>query len=198
MSQEIVIAPPGTLTVATGDGMAVPRILGDAGDRAARRFLEFFATIRNRNTRSAYYTACMRFFAWCGQHRIGGIDDIELLHVAAYIEVLGEDFEKPTVKQHLAAVRMLFDAGNGPGHRHEPGACRARAEACRQDRQDNRAGRRRGADASGQHRPFNRRRSARPGADRPHDYRFARIRAAVAMNVEDYHARGKRWWAAPA
>jgi site-specific recombinase XerD len=35
--------------------------------------------------------------------------DIEPLHVAAYIEALGKDFEKPTVKQHLAAIRMLFD-----------------------------------------------------------------------------------------
>jgi hypothetical protein len=28
---------------------------------------------------------------------------------AAYIRGLGKDFEKPTVKQHLAAIRMLFD-----------------------------------------------------------------------------------------
>jgi hypothetical protein len=34
---------------------------------------------------------------------------IEPLHVAAYVEGLGKDFEKPTVKQHLAAIRMLFD-----------------------------------------------------------------------------------------
>jgi len=50
-----------------------------------------------------------RFFAWCEHHQLGGIDDIEPLHVAAYIEALGKDFEKPTVKQHLAAIRMLFD-----------------------------------------------------------------------------------------
>ena len=29
---------------------------------------------------------------------------IEPLHVAAYVEALGKDFEKPTVKQHLAGV----------------------------------------------------------------------------------------------
>jgi hypothetical protein len=29
----------------------------------------------------------------------------ELLHVAAYIDGLCKDFEKPTVKQHLAATR---------------------------------------------------------------------------------------------
>jgi hypothetical protein len=32
------------------------------------------------------------------QHKIGGLVDIEPLHVAAYIEALGKDFEKPTVK----------------------------------------------------------------------------------------------------
>ena len=46
---------------------------------------------------------------WCDHHQIGEIADIEPLHVAAYIEALGNDFEKPTVKQHLAAIRMLFD-----------------------------------------------------------------------------------------
>ena len=40
---------------------------------------------------------------------LGQLADIEPLHVAAYIEALGKDFEKPTVKQHLAAIRMLFD-----------------------------------------------------------------------------------------
>jgi hypothetical protein len=46
---------------------------------------------------------------WCDQNQIGQLADIEPLHVAAYIEALGKDFEKPTVKQHLAAIRMLFD-----------------------------------------------------------------------------------------
>jgi hypothetical protein len=36
-----------------------------AGDKAVRRFLEFFAaTIRNKNTRMAYYRTAARFFAW--------------------------------------------------------------------------------------------------------------------------------------
>ena len=92
------------------NGMLVPRVIAAAGDQAARRFLEFFAaTIRNKNTRMAYYRAVVRFFEWCDKHKIGEIADIEPLHVAAYIEALGKDFEKPTVKQHLAAIRMLFD-----------------------------------------------------------------------------------------
>jgi site-specific recombinase XerD len=97
-------------SVAARAGMLVPRVIAEAGDQAARRFLEFFAaTIRNKNTRQAYYHATVRFFAWCDRHKIGEIADIEPLHVAAYIEALGKDFEKPTVKQHLAAIRMLFD-----------------------------------------------------------------------------------------
>jgi integrase/recombinase XerD len=88
----------------------VPAIIADAGYAAARRFLEFFAaTIRNKNTRMAYYRACCRFFAWCDEHRIGQLADIELLHVAAYIEATQTGFEKPSVTQHLAAIRMLFD-----------------------------------------------------------------------------------------
>ncbi len=56
----------------------MPRVIAAAGDQAARRFLEFFAaTIRNKNTRMAYYHACVRFFAWCDRHRIGEIADIE-------------------------------------------------------------------------------------------------------------------------
>jgi len=90
--------------------MLAPRVVAAAGEHASRRFLEFFAaTIRNKNTRQAYYHACVRFFAWCDRHKIGEIADIEPLHVAAYIEALGKTFEKPTVKQHLAAIRMLFD-----------------------------------------------------------------------------------------
>jgi hypothetical protein len=53
-------------------GFAVPAVIADAGEHAARRFLEFFAaTIRNKNTRMAYYRAACHFFAWVEQHRIG-------------------------------------------------------------------------------------------------------------------------------
>src|SRR4051794_22931677 len=90
--------------------IVLPAAIAAAGDHAARRFLEFFAaTIRNKNTRMAYYRACLRFFDWCEQHRIGTLADIEPLHVAAYIETMQTGFEKPSVKQHLAAIRMLFD-----------------------------------------------------------------------------------------
>src|ERR1700693_3142792 len=52
--------------------MAVPATIAAAGDHAARRFLEFFAaTIRNKNTRMAYYRAVTEFFAWVERHKIG-------------------------------------------------------------------------------------------------------------------------------
>jgi hypothetical protein len=97
MNREVVISESKALAVATRDGISVPRLIAAAGDQAARRFLEFFAaTIRNKNTRMAYYRAAARFFAWCDHHKIGEIADIEPLHVAAYVEGLGKDFEKPT------------------------------------------------------------------------------------------------------
>src|SRR5439155_9349190 len=75
-----------------------------------RRFLEFFAAqIRNKNTRMAYHRAACHFFAWVERHQIGELADIEPIHVAAYIEVLQTTAAKPTVKLHLAAIRMLFD-----------------------------------------------------------------------------------------
>ena len=98
------------ISAAIAADVVVPVIIADAGDQAARRFLEFFAaTIRNKNTRMAYYHAVCRFFVWCDKHQLGGIADIEPLHVSAYIEAMQTGFEKPSVKQHLAAIRMLFD-----------------------------------------------------------------------------------------
>ena len=110
MGREIVISKGRGGVVATRAGFLVPGIVADAGDMAARRFLEFFAaTIRNKNTRAAYYRAVELFFVWCDRRRICALTDIEPLHVAAYIEGLQETMAKPTVKQHLAAIRMLFN-----------------------------------------------------------------------------------------
>src|SRR5580658_3066550 len=107
-SKALVVADSGSLAAATP--AAIPLLVRRAGRRAATRFLEFFAaTIRNKNTREAYFRACCRFLAWCEKHDLEDLVSIEPLHVAAYIEALGRDYEKPTVKQHLAAIRMLFD-----------------------------------------------------------------------------------------
>ena len=64
--------------------LAVLAVIACAGDHAARRFLEFFAaTIRNKNTRMAYYRAACHFFAWVERYEIGELADIEPIHVAA-------------------------------------------------------------------------------------------------------------------
>jgi site-specific recombinase XerD len=71
--------------------------------------VEFFtANIRNKNTRLAYAQAVGQFLRWCEKRRFT-LELIEPVVVAAYVEELMLRFEPPTVKQHLAAVRMLFD-----------------------------------------------------------------------------------------
>jgi integrase/recombinase XerD len=87
-----------------------PLAIKNEGERAQKRFLEFFtAQIRNENTREAYFRAACRFFAWCEKRSLG-LRAIEPIHVAAYIEAFTKsEASAPTVKQHLAAIRMLYD-----------------------------------------------------------------------------------------
>jgi hypothetical protein len=55
-------------SVSISGSVVIPAAIAGAGDHAVRRFLEFFAaTIRNRNTREAYYRAACSFFAWLEQ-----------------------------------------------------------------------------------------------------------------------------------
>src|SRR5262249_2232260 len=49
------------------------------------------------------------FFGWLEEYGIVELVDIEPIHAAAYVETLQGKAAKPTVKQHLHAVRMLFD-----------------------------------------------------------------------------------------
>jgi integrase/recombinase XerC len=88
----------------------LPAAILRASEQAPKRFLEFFAgSIRNPNTRRAYFRAVVRFFAWCERRGGTELSAIEPLHVAAYIEMRGKEVNKPSVKQELAAVRILFD-----------------------------------------------------------------------------------------
>jgi len=89
--------------------VCVPTIIARLGKPAARRFIEYFtANIRNANTRAAYARAVGQFLRWCERHRLE-LPQITPTAVAAYIEVLAAVRTAPTVKQHLAAVRMIFD-----------------------------------------------------------------------------------------
>ena len=88
---------------------SVPTIFAAAGQQAAWKFIEFFtANIRNVNTRAAYAQAVRQFSAWCDLHKLQ-LSQLTPFLVSAYIEDLGKTREKPTVKQHLAGIRMLFD-----------------------------------------------------------------------------------------
>jgi site-specific recombinase XerD len=100
-----------------------------AGENAAWRFLEFFtANIRNRNTRLAYARAIGQFFHWCERRRIR-LEQIHPSLIAAYIEQ--HSGEPPTIKQHLAAIRMLFDlAGCWADCSIQPCQLRSRTKAC--------------------------------------------------------------------
>src|ERR1039457_5739461 len=78
--------------------------------QAAKRVLEFFtAQINKDHTRKAYFNATRRFAEWCDARGIGRLADVHPFHVATFIKELQREFKPPTVKQHLAALRMLFD-----------------------------------------------------------------------------------------
>lgn len=77
-------------------------------ENAAHRTVEFFtARIRNPNTRKAYARSASDFARWCEKHGIIDLRRIQAIHIATYIEDLRLSI--PSVKQHLAALRMLFD-----------------------------------------------------------------------------------------
>ncbi|MFO0805497.1 MAG: tyrosine-type recombinase/integrase [Gemmataceae bacterium] len=173
----------------------LPRVIAKAGERACRRFVEFFtANIRNKNTRLAYAQAVGRFLTWCEKRRFE-LDLIEPVVVAAYVEELTGCYEPPTVKQHLAAIRMLFDwlvvgqvvpmnpasSVRGPKHVVKKGKTPVlSAKEAREllDSIDT-------SDVAGL------RDRALIGLM---VYSFARVSAAVGMDGEDYLQRGKRTW----
>ncbi len=87
----------------------VPALVAARGEAAAWRYVEFFtANIRNPNTRRAYTRACSQFFAWCEKRGLT-LAGIRPHDVGAYVEYLQDTAAAPSVKQSLAAIRMLFD-----------------------------------------------------------------------------------------
>jgi len=88
----------------------LPSLVEASGTRARMRFLEFFAAnIRNPHTRRAYSRAIADFLAWCADAGVPSIGAVQPLHVATWLEVRSQTLAAPTVKQHLAAIRHLFD-----------------------------------------------------------------------------------------
>ena len=171
----------------------VPAIIDRAGGQARKRFLEFFtATIRNENTRMAYARAVGTFFAWCREYRLELVD-IEPIHVAAYIE--RHPGSPPTVKQHLAAVRMLFDwLVVGQVLAMNPAA------SVRGPKHVVKRGKTPVLDADQARRLLDSIDTGKLSGLRDRAliavmvFSFARVSAAVGLKVEDYYQDGKRWW----
>jgi site-specific recombinase XerD len=143
----------------------------------------------------AYYRAVCDFSSWCDRHRIGGIADIGPLHVAAYIENLQQAMSKPMVKQHLAAIRMLFDwLVTGQVVPINP------AHSVRGPTHVVRTGKTTVLDADQARKLLDSIDAATlvglrgPAMISIMTFAFARIGAVVAMRVEDYYPKGKRWW----
>lgn len=110
MNEPAVLTPRQSAGLVPSGSASLPATIARAGRSVSERFLEFFtAQIRNPNTRDAYARAVGRFFAFIEQHLGLGLWDIKPFHVAAWVESLQAELAAPSVKQHLAAVRMLFD-----------------------------------------------------------------------------------------
>jgi site-specific recombinase XerD len=176
-------------------GHLFPKLIADAGEDARRRFIEFFtANIRNQNTRDAYMGAVAQFCRWC-EERSFSLELLEPIVLAAYIEELGRRLAKPSVKQHLAAIRMLFDylvlgqiiplnpatSVRGPKYVVKRGKTPALSADDARKLLDS-------IDTS----------TVVGLRDRAlvavMVYSFARISAVVGMNVEDFYPSGKRCW----
>jgi site-specific recombinase XerD len=171
----------------------LPALIANAGDGAAKRFFEFFtANIRNQNTRAAYAQAVAQFLQWCDDRGIA-LHRIEPIAVAAYIE--SHSGSDPTKKQHLAAIKMLFDwlvrgqilpsnpaaSVRGPKHIVRKGKTHVlSAEDARKL-----------LDSIDTTSLVGLRDRALIGVM---VFSFARIGAVVGMKVEDYYKNGKRWW----
>ena len=198
MTTEIAIPipipiPAGTLVIASG--FTLPAVIADHGGKAAERFFTFFTdTIPNANTRAAYYRNAMRFFAWTAARGLA-LPAIKSYHVSGYLAELAVTHATPSVKQHLASLRMLFDwmilgqvieinpaaAVRAAKHVVKKGKTPVlKADEARQL-----------LDAIDTGTLIGLRDRALIGVM---VYSFARVGATLAMKVEDYYTEGRRGW----
>jgi site-specific recombinase XerD len=167
----------------------------NAGEKATNRLLEFFtAQIRNANTRQAYARAIWQFDLWCQSQGLT-LERLVPIHVATYIEQLGNVVSKPTVKQHLAAIRMLCDylvtgqiipfnpAASVRGPKYVTRKGKTPVLSAQETRQL--------LDSLNSDSIIDLRDRALIATMA---YSFARISAVLAMNVEDYYQQGKKSW----
>ena len=138
--------------------------LFSASEKSERRFREFFtAHVRNPNTRLAYLAAVRRFAEWCEGRGIT-LDRVEPVVVAAHVEELSRTLSPASVKQHLAALRMLFDwLVVGQVLPFNPASSVRGPAPCGEWRQDPGAGRQGDPGPAGRDRRLDARRPPRPG-----------------------------------
>lgn len=172
-----------------------PPIITSAGPDATRRFVEFFtANIRNRNTRAAYAQAVAQFCRWADRRSLT-LEALSPVIIAAYVEQLGTRLKAPSVKQHLAAIRMLFNwlvvgqvqpmnpasSVRGPKHVVKKGKTPVLTAEDARALLDS-------IDIS----------TAVGLRDRAliavMVFSFARVSAVVGMRVSDYYRNGRRYW----
>jgi integrase/recombinase XerD len=176
-------------------GIVLPAIIAGEGQRASKRFLEFFtANIRNPNTRLSYMRAISPFLAWCEERGLE-LRQVEPMAVAAYIERLTQERAPQTVKQHLAAIRMLFDwlvtgqivpfnpAASVRGPRYSIKKGKTPVLSAQETRKL--------LDSIDTSHVVGLRDRALIGTM---VYSFARVSAIVNMKVRDYYPQGKRYW----
>jgi site-specific recombinase XerC len=126
---------------------------------------------------------------------LAGLAQVKPLHVAAYVEALQGELSKPSVKQHLAALRMLFDwlvVGHildvNPAHAvRGPRYSQKKGKTPVLDREEARAL----LACIDTSTLVGLRDRALIGVM---IYTFARVGAVLQMNVSDYFTQGRRGW----
>ena len=89
--------------------LPLPILIELAGGHAGTRFVEFFTSVlRAPNTRMAYWHACAAFLERCAASGLT-LEAITSGHVADYVGHLSKTRAAQTVKQHLAAIRRIFE-----------------------------------------------------------------------------------------
>jgi integrase len=97
------------LAVVSPQTFQAPILIERAGPSTRKKFFEFFyGPDPQRAHQSRLLPGNPTVLGLGGARRLSGAEDIEPITVAAYIETLQRQAAPPTVKQHMAAIRMLF------------------------------------------------------------------------------------------
>lgn len=107
MGGDLVLVPEGSAVPSVARQGSLPTIITEAGAAARFAWEEFFeGELPNTHTRTAYRRAVRQFLMWCEQSGL----DLQRLSPGIVGQYFGQHPGSiPTKKQHLAAIRRLFD-----------------------------------------------------------------------------------------